>query len=96
MHFVIMLKATKNKFRLYIYFPKSDFLIRTKDDVLIEANMKSDSPDHIERAMMGTFILFLLLCNAINPLFEDHIKDKFGLWVEKIYDRIECIIPLVF
>ena len=75
-YFVIMLKATKSKFRPYIYFPNSDFLIRTKDDVLIEANMKNDSPDH--RAMMGTFILFLILHNAINPLFEDHIKDKFG------------------
>ena len=56
-------------------------MIRTKDNVLIEASMKDDSPDHIERAMMGTFIL----------------KSKLNLMKEvyNLYQEIEhhCIPP---
>ena len=75
--FLILLKATTNKFRPYIYFPNDDILIRVKQDVPFDVKMKTAQSDEITASMMGCFVFFLLLRYTVNSLTIDKIKEQF-------------------
>ena len=72
---VIMLKATSTKYRVYLYFPVQDILLRLDKDILFEADMKMDSADKIKEALLGYFVFFLLLRYTINGFCLDALTE---------------------
>lgn len=64
-HYVIMLKAMVHKYRLYLYFPFHDVLIRLDKDIPFEVDMTTDSSDR----SCWVHLYFFIATSCSKPIF---------------------------
>ena len=90
--FVLLIKGCKDAFQVYVYFTRTDLLVRTTKILLTDTNNKAE--------VMGMFALFLALNIQINQKFPDAIENiedmKCGwkkAFSESNNDYYPCFMP---
>ena len=77
--FVILIKACKSKFQLYIYFTQNDVLLRTTEIHLTD--------QHQQANVMGMFAFFLTINHQINTEMMEFTEDMKCGW-QKAYEKL--------